>query len=662
MSFLYFLIFLIASAIFFTIPGFYLVNKINHQFSLIEKLYLSTFLGFVIFTIFSYLLLLIRVEILLIPTILLINFFIIKPYFPFPTPHFQLKALNFSKKTILILSVFIIGVVGQLAIIAPSGQSIDGDLIFYSAHGHDGMWHIALMEEIKKSFPLQNPTFAGEKLVNYHFFSDIALAMFSKYLFLSNLDLYFRFFPLLFSILLGMAVYFLGKKMTGSWMVGLWATIFTYFAGSFGYIVTWIQNKTIGGESIFYGTQIQSSSGNPPQIISNIAVLTIFYILYLLLSANKGNFWLYLALIIIIGTLVEFKVYAAVVIFISLGLASFWQVIKERKTNLLSLTILGGILSAFLYFPNSKASISFLIFEPWWYIRTMIVTPSRLDLLDWELRRQTYISEGNLKRVVQLEVTAFLIFFFGNLGTRFLGLWNFATAARSYFSNYFNQIFLTTTLVSITAPLLFLQRGVASNTSQFLQYFILLFGILSAITTTSILNILRHSILKIIFSVLIMLLMIPTQLALIYDFYDSPPLAKISSQELAALEFLKENSQSENIILTPPYNKHLDLAGETPDIWDWFDTAYISALTSRRTYLSDFEQVDIMGYDLKSRATKVQSIFDEVNPDRFSQLLKSSGVNYLYYPLAQSPKVDLSKTDLTKFFSNEKVAIWKIPQ
>ena len=68
----------------------------------------------------------------------------------------------------------------------------------------------------------------------------------------------------------------------------------------------------------------------------------------------------------------------------------------------------------------------------------MVVIDSRLDWIDLEHRRQTYIYENNLKRVIQLEITAFLIFVFGNLGMRFIGLLSFIKLLPTIFKDYFN--------------------------------------------------------------------------------------------------------------------------------------------------------------------------------------------------------------------------------
>lgn len=578
---------------------------------------------------------------------MLLVFFVFKPVV---TEVKKIK-IEFNAQTIIVLGVFIIGIAGQLAVISPSGIFQNGDLLFWSAHGHDGAWHIALMEEIKKGYPFENPSFAGEKLVNYHFFSDILPAMTSKYLPFSNLDLYFRIFPFFYSLFLGASAYYLTKRITNSFTASIWATIFTYFAGSFGFIVTYSKSKSIGGESIFWATQPQSSSGNPPQIVSNFLVLgALYFLITFLQKKNKLNFAI---CVLLFGTLSAFKIYAGVVLLLALGLAGIWQLIRERKLDLLLLSILSGILSALLYFPNSTGGASFLIFQPWWYIRTMIVEPSRLNLLDWELRRQTYIYEHNWKRVIWLEGMGLLIFFFGNLGMRFIGIWEFLKKSKDSLKNYFNLVFISIIILSFILPLLFLQKGVASNTSQFLQYFVLLFGILAGITTSQI-----TSRFKFLIPVII-ILMITTQVGLLHEFYSRAAFAKISSQELEALKFVKENTSESDVILTPPYNQYLDLKDGTPNIWDWFDTSYISAFTSRKTYMDDYEQNDIMGYDYKPRFEIKKTIFESKDADIVKKSLSQTNANILYFPKAEKPTVNPDDLGLTKIFENTTTEVWK---
>lgn len=551
-----------------------------------------------------------------------------------------------NDKTIIIILVFVIGIIGQLAIIVPSGTYQNGDLAFWSAHGHDGTWHMALMEEIKKGYPFQNPIFAGTPLKNYHFFSDVLPAMVSKYTNISNENLYFRIFPFFYSLFLGTSVFYLTKKITKNFSASIWAVIFTYFAGSFGYLIG-------KGESVFWATQIQSSSGNPPQIISNFLFLTAIYyvLLYLDQKEKRLQTKYFLISFILLGTISAFKIYAGVILLGTLSIIGTWNLIFKKDLRLFILSLLSGIMALALYIPNSSNSGSFLIYEPWWYIRTMIVEPSRLNLLDWELRRQTYIYEHNWKRVIWLEGMGFLIFFFGNLGMRFLGLWEFVKT---------NAIFKVSIALSLLLPLLFLQKGVASNTAQFLQYFILLFGILSGIAVSKIPKTISYLLFPIIF-----LLMIPTQVRLFDEFYISEghlrqPFTKISSSELEALNFIKENTDKNSVILTPPYNQYLNLKKQIPDIWDWFDTSYVSALTSRRTYFDDYEQVDIMGYDYRPRLKIKEIIFNSEKIDEVKSAFKSTNTDILYYPKIVAPKINIESLGLTKLFENSEVIIWKI--
>jgi len=594
------------------------------------------------FTLLCYLLIVLKAPILIIPITILAVIFYWKTFLK------EVKKIKivFDKKTFIILTVFIIGIAGQLAVISPSGRFINGDLVFWSSHGHDASWHIALVNEIQKGWPFQNPVFSGEKLINYHFFSDIIPAIGNKYLRISNLDLYFRILPILYSLLFGASAYFLTKRMTGSFSAGIWAVMFSYFGGSFGYIATYIKDKTIAGESIFWASQPQSSSGNPPQIISNFLVLTFLYFVYSYIK-NKDKRSLF-ASILILGTLTEFKVYAAIVILGATVLSGIWQV-----------AIPAGILAAALYFPNASGSTSFLIFEPWWYIRTMIVDPSRLDWLDLEWRRQTYIYENNWKRVISIEVSGFLIFFFGNLGMRFVGLWDYLKSVKTSLKNRFNLLFVLTIFASLALPILFLQKGVASNTSQFLQYFLLLLGILAGVSTAGFIKLLKHPVYKVIATVFFILLMIPTQVALLYQFYSRTPVVKISGAELEALSFINKNSDENTVILSPLPDPFFKIEGPTPNFWAWTDTAYIAAFSNRSEYFSDKEQVDIMGYDYASREAERKAIFESNNPALVKEKIKETGANLIYYPKALSPQVDFGNLELNLFFENSDVEVWK---
>lgn len=600
---------------------------------------MKTVVGFSFLTLLSYLLIVINSPFLIIPITLLLIYIFRNNIFKI----FKNVKIELNRQTIITLFVFTLGIIGQMLVIAPSGMlNKDGDLVFWSSHGHDGPWHIALVEEMKKGYPFANPVFAGTELKNYHFFSDILPMVFNKYLGFDNFDLYFRIFPLFYSILFGASAYFLTKRLTKNFNASIWATIFTYFAGSWGYLI----GKS---ESVFWATQPQSSIGNPPQIISDFMFLSAIYFVIGFLQSKtmqekKDNF---ISSFLILATISSFKIYAGLVLLGTLAIIATYNLIVKKEKGLFLLTLVSGIMALILYLPNSSGSKDFLIFEPWWYIRTMIVEPSRLNLIDWELRRQTYLVENNYKRVIYLETLGFLIFFFGNLGMRFIGLIEFFKS---------NAIFKISIIISIIFPLIFLQKGVASNTSQFLQYFVLLFGILSGIAISK----LKNKWLNIALAPLIFLLMVPTQFNLIKSFYSRPAFAKISQDELKTLEYIKDNTNKDSVILTPPYNEYLDLKGSTPNIWDWFDTSYVASLTGRQTYFDDYEQMDIMGYPYRERLKVKKVVFESEDTKLVQDAIKETNADIIYFPTELKPKVKLEDVNITKLFENESAQVWKI--
>lgn len=647
------ILFLIIAILAFTLPGIYLLEQTKLKLTSWEKLILGSVVGLIFFSLLSYFLLLIHLHLLL-PAIILILALLQVKKIPG-----LIKNLKFFPKgrLILFLLMFIVGLIGQLLVIAPSGIYLNNDLVFWSSHGHDGLWHLNLMQSYQKGYPLLNPIIAGERVYNYHFFSDIAPADFNQFFKFSGLDLYFRFFPLIYSLLLGALSFLLGAKMGRSFLAGLMSLSFTLFAGSFGYIVTYLQNHTLGGETVFWASQPQSSIGNPPQIAAFIIVLSFLYLFTYFLENN--NRMLFFICVILAGSLAEFKIYGGIVLLTSLGLTGVWQILKEKKFSILLLSISSGLLSALLYFPNASNSGGFLIFEPWWYIRTMIVAPNRLNWLDLELRRQTYLADHNYKRVLQIEVTGLLIFFFGNLGMRFLALCKLLKI-KNLFKDYYNLAISSIITISLVIPLLFLQKGVATNTIQFLQYFLIMTGIVAGVAVADFFRKIKSPVVIGIIGLIIFILAVPTQVGLIQNFYSRPPFAKISRAEITALQFIKQQTPENSIILTPAFNKYYQNTQAIPEIWAWSDTSYVSALSQRSTYLADTEQVDIMGYDYKNRLAAQQEIFTQEDPKLFTKEINDLRVNYLYFPIPQKPLVDLTKTPLKPIFSNSAMEIWQV--
>lgn len=651
------LLFLALSLVIFTTIGFGVIKLLKiSSLSILEKYTLSTTVGLVIFTLLAYVLAVFNLRFLmwLLPLLGFVLFLKLRR---------ELFRFNFNypRKTVIIfLTVLVLGVIGQVAVNAPSGFPYAEGYYFWSSHGHDGIWHVALMEEMKNSiFPFQNPEYAGHKLQNYHFFVDLLMSEMSRLFGFSNLDIYFRFMPVLFSLLLGLGSFIFVRLWSKSFSAGIWAMVFTYFTGSFGYLLTLPRYGNLNGEAIFWVSQTQSVLGNPPHASAFIILIAFLYFFYKYLQNRANNLFLLTALLG--GAVVEFKVYAGTLILGGLLITGLWELLGKRrfKTILLFFTTLA--LALILYLPNNESSQEFLVWEPWWFIRTMVVVPDRLNWLDMELRRQTYLSEGNIKRVFQLETTALLIFLFGNLGMRFLG---FLAAGKflkeNIFKYSFNLFFLSITTAAFLLPVLFVQKGVAWNVIQYNQYFLLFFGFLAAVSTSIIIAKIKSSYARFFFSLIIVILAVPTQIGLLWQFYSNQPLSKVTFEEVKALKSLRENSTENSVILTAPFNKYeRDKYYPPVPIYSWYDTGYISAFSGRRTWVADQEQVDIMGYKADDLFEERKLIFKDESAENVNLFFSKYKIDYVYLVWGQKFASDLASLDLKEIYGSQNVKIYQ---
>jgi len=132
-----------------------------------------------------------------------------------------------------------------------SGLNYDYGIGFWGPNGHDAIWHLSLINQLKQNIPPQNPIFAGEILSNYHWGYDLLVALISKVTLIDPSILYFQILPIIFSLILGFLSYKLAFLITKNYFNSIIFVILNYFASSFGWIVTLIKSGQIGGESLF---------------------------------------------------------------------------------------------------------------------------------------------------------------------------------------------------------------------------------------------------------------------------------------------------------------------------------------------------------------------------------------------------------------------------
>ena len=240
---------------------------------------------------------------------------------------------------------------------------------FWGANGHDGIVHIALAESLSRG-TFSMPFFAGSLIQNYHIGFDLILAFLHDVTFVPTLNLYFQILPPIFAILTGIFTYKFVFNWTSSEKSAFWATFFTYFGGSFG----WILGK---GESAFWSQQAISSLINPPFALSVILLLAGL----ILLTKLKEKFTVlnFILSILVFGSLIEIKAYAGILSLGALFVAGLYLLIVNKKLVLLKIFAGSLILSLILYLPLNRNSPGLLVFQPFWYLETMMGLVDRLN-------------------------------------------------------------------------------------------------------------------------------------------------------------------------------------------------------------------------------------------------------------------------------------------
>ena len=365
-------------------------------------------------------------------------------------------------KSNLLLLLIALGTISWSLTMVKSGWLFSYGIGFWGPNGHDGIWHISLINQIMDKVPPQNPIFAGMELKNYHYFYDLLIALTSFITNIPVLDLVFRFYPIIFSLILGISSYYLIKLITTSSKAILFSIYLVYFAGSFGWIVEYIKQGHLGGESAFWANQSISFNLNPPFAISLLIVIAILQLLFKLRTKTS-----IFSLIILSGTLISFKAYGAVIILLTLFLICVLK--KEGKYLLVFLGSL--VISLLLFVSNFTIGQSLIIFSPFWFIHSMIDSPDRVGWTRLTLARIVGLETGNWFKFISSEAISLTLFIVGNLGTRFFSLFSLVKI-KEIFKDTFKLTLFTVSALSLLIPIIVIQAGNPWNTIQFIYYFL----------------------------------------------------------------------------------------------------------------------------------------------------------------------------------------------
>ncbi len=568
----------------------------------------------------------------------------------------KIKAFLHIKENFWLFLLIISGSLTWSLVMFKSGLVFSYGMGFWGPNAHDGVWHIALAKSLAKG-SWEMPIFAGEKIKNYHIGFDLILAVIHKITFIPIHNLYFQILPPIFSVLVGVLVYLFVYRWQRSKIKAFWSLFFVYFGGSWGWVISLIRNGRLDGESMFWSQQSISTLLNPPFALSLILIFLGF--LCLKIGLDKSDVKFLTVAGFLFGILSQIKVYAGILILLSLFLGGIYDLLKKRSTNLIKVFTSSLVVSILLFPSVDLEAEQLVVFKPFWFLETMMLFPDRLGWTKFGEAMINYKLGAIWSKAILAYVLALLIFLVGNMGTRivsFFGLLKWISRGKPTPSNYkyIDVLVITMLVLGIFFPLMFVQSGTPWNTIQFFYYALVFSGILAGIVMGESIQHLRSNLMKYFLGISIIFFTIPTTVGTLWFHYlPSRPPAKISNEELEALEFLSK--EPDGVVLTLPFDKKYSDAWVVPPlpIYLYESTAYVSAFTGKAVYFEDEVNLRIIGYNFGERRKGVEEFFLNPNAD----FLRENKITYIYIP-KNLIKNSLENIGLEKIFENKEVVIY----
>ncbi len=531
-----------------------------------------------------------------------------------------------------------------------SGKLTLSGLGIWGAHSHDAFFHLSLIESFSKHpFSFSNPNLYGTTLQNYHFFYDYLLGILHKITSIPAMTLYFRFVPFITALAIGALSASLLRRLKFSTPALAISLLSIYFTGSLGFIFSFLQGHSFfDGESLFWMTQSVTTLVNPPFAFSLAVLLGIL----LLLDhwQNRLTIVRIIILSLLVGSLIQIKAYASVLIVTSLGLTTIISFIKKRNKyfKFSGIILFGGLVFTLAFFlPGYRSGNSLFIFSPLWFIRSIFAAQDRLDLNYVATVWNNSLAANNYLKLALIHLFGVFIFLVGNLGIRLLALPQLFELRKH--KSISAKLIVLIICIGLLIPLFFIQSGNSWNSIQFSYYSLFFLNLLIGPVLIALFSRSRNlfQLLALIF--VIALCSLPTTIGSLKNYSSPNPSTYIPYPELRQLEILKR--QPEGLTLIPAYNEASARQLFHPKPLFAFDsTSYVGSLAAKPTYFADDINLDIMGYSYQHQKTEVQRFYATSDQDFREGFLNKNKFSYIYIDPLTNTQLDSTELDLRLLF------------
>lgn len=528
----------------------------------------------------------------------------------------------------------------------------------------DDLWHMSMAQVAFDTFPFRMPIYAGALLQNYHFLYSLLLGIVTSLGVSVNFG-YYVLLPIVWFTIYTFLTIQIAKKLTSDRRAIPFFLFLSYFASGFSYLLSLKNAGSFWNNIGWFSNQPGEYMINPTLALS----LVIFQLLILIVLSGVRSMKSAVALLMVIFLLWGSKFYGGV---IGVSFAGIYlvSIMFEKKIQLKQLMLLlTGIglvsLVAIIVFYNPFNSMGkggIFNLEPFKTIHPMIEDPELFPLL--RVARLRYILYKNpflfwpyLMCIEYMTLCLYLIFAYG---TRLLSVG--LLLMKEKLSPVLIAIFGSSIIASIIPVLLTQKGGDWFNTIQFMAYsqFLLQISLgLFAFQLFSHQGRNARILLILIMSVTFLGALNPIaeygrNLPVISQLIPSKlfqPRVYVSHQELEALSFL--DKQKDGVVFAFPFVPIYD-GGMVKPLWKTNDTALVAALGNKQIYITNLQQLDLMGIEHTKRSLELKNLA-KINISKLP-------VNYFYLQKDHPSYASFVKRlapYATQIFENREVGLWE---
>ncbi|MBI4080503.1 MAG: hypothetical protein HY430_01915 [Candidatus Levybacteria bacterium] len=554
------------------------------------------------------------------------------------------KGFRDKKQWFLLIVIILVGIFGQTQAFFSAGLVLSEGIHIISGSSDDQFWHTALISQLVRRFPPQEPGLFGVPVYNYHYWSSLVPAELIRIFHLPLLPAQYLFIYPFLSFLLGGSAFALSAVLRFRKATAVLFVFMQYFSSDIFYIVTFITRSVfdLTGGPLEEGTAFLE---NPPRAYAIIITFAGIALLSLWFRTRQLRYAILVSLLF--GSIIGFKVHTGVMVIAGLGCLGIYFLVTKQWRMVLPL-LATVVISACIYFPVNKESGG-LLYSAFEMARNFAVQP-QFALSRLELARRVYHDYLNPLQELRMDLMMLFIFLLSQFGIRNAG-W---LPSRKVLRTLGLPIYIFVaggTISAMTLATFFLQPVSQLDIFNFYVSGSLLLSIPAAIVLGQLFE--KKKAFAVLMIVLLISLTIPRwiyktrSITTYIDKAGHTPI--VATHELKAMDFLRDHTKQDDLVLV--INK---------GNWDSHHP-YVSIFTNRDMFLSGQVILGRHGIPTKERSAIVEQIATSTNHKDVRRLLEENNIDILYFYGNDELSKGLAGAGMQKIYQDKFFMFYRFP-